>query len=301
MRRLSVRIPLICILLWCGPALADDVVVHSWTPPFEIEVLDLPTAPNGVDYRLFVRKPIVPLSDDERPLAVFVLDALWDLPAAAAMHSNVEFLRHVPPLLLVGIGYQNETEGIRLEANRTRDYTPTSWAPDDPNSHFLKPVDYEGSGGADDFLEFVQRTIVPLMEDRYDIDRDRRVLVGKSMGGLSATHALLARPALFSHYLIISPALWWDDYFVDFSDRAVMRQERATHTDRLDRPTRVYFTMGELEQNLGMHADVHVLARALRNRRDPNLTIEVRVMDGETHEGAFARGYAEGIRALLPR
>ncbi len=132
------------LLLAISPlcALAQDPQPEAWTPPYDIDVYDLPTASNGVGYRLFVRQPLVAPREGERPITVYVLDALWDLPAVSALHSNIEFLRRMPPILFVGVGYQNETNE-RLEANRTRDYTPTEFQPEDPDAHFLKPVDYE--------------------------------------------------------------------------------------------------------------------------------------------------------------
>ncbi len=282
-----------------SPLVAQQV--RSWTPPFEMEVIDLPVAANGVGYRLFVRKPIAAPRDGERPIVVYLLDALWDTPAVAAAESNSEFLGHLPPIYYVGIGYQDENEGARLEANRTRDYTPSAWAPEDPSQHFLKPVDYLHSGGAPAFLDVVEREIIPIVESRYSVDTATRVLVGKSYAGLLATTALLTRPGLFSHYLIISPALWWDDYFRDYRDRAVMRLEHEGHATKLPRATRVWIGMGSGEEQLGMLADVYVLGRALRLRRDPKLDLTIEVLPDEVHESIYIPAFARGIRHLLWR
>ena len=130
------------------PVAASAQQVRPWTPPFDAEVIDLPVAQNGVAYRLFVRKPISEPQGGEKPIVVYVLDALWDFPAVVAAHSNSEFLGHYPPIYYVGVGYQDENQRMRREEHRTRDYTPTAWAPADPSKHFLKPVDWEGSGGA---------------------------------------------------------------------------------------------------------------------------------------------------------
>lgn len=288
------------LLLLPAALAAQTSTAGPWRPPFAIHVHDLPESANGVRYRLFVREPLVEPRPGERPISVYVLDALWNLPAVVALHSNVEFLRRMPPIVFVGVGYQNETDA-RLERNRTRDYTPTAFRPADPAGHFLKPVDYEGSGGADAFLDVLADEIIPFVETNYEVDSSARALVGKSMGGLLATWALLTRPELFTHHLIISPALWWDNYFDDFHDRAVMVQERATHEERLAVPQHVYLTMGEEEERLGMLADVYVLSRALRLRDDPLLDLKVTLMDGEDHEGSFARGFGSGIRWLFER
>ncbi len=287
------------ILLTIIPNDASTQTVRSWQPPFEMEVIDLPVSNNGVAYRLFVRKPLVAPDSGERPVVVYILDALWDTPAVVAAESNAEFLGHFPPIYYVGIGYQNENDGVRLEANRTRDYTPTAWKPADPRQHFLQPVDYEGSGGASAFLDVLERQVFPQVESRYGVRGDTRVIVGKSYAGLLATYALLTRPALFSDYLIISPALWWDDYFLDYPDRAVMRLERAPHGGRLDEPTKVWIGMGDGEEGLGMLADVYVLGRALRLRRDPNLHLTVEIIPDETHESVYMPAFTRGLRQLL--
>ncbi|MGD8497198.1 MAG: alpha/beta hydrolase-fold protein [Gemmatimonadales bacterium] len=294
------RYLLASLLLAAAPSLSAQQV-STWKPPFTMEVIDLAVANNGVAYRLFVRKPISEPREGERPIVVYLLDALWDTPAVAAAESNSEFLGHFPPIYYVGIGYQDENAGVRHETNRTRDYTPTAWAPEDPSQHFLQPVDYEDSGGAAAFLDVLERQVIPYVENRYPVDPDRRVLVGKSYAGLLATTALLTRPALFSDYLIISPALWWDDYFRDYRDRAVMRLERQGHGDGLSRPTKVWIGMGSGEERLGMLADVYVLGRALRLRRDSNLDLTIEVIPDEVHESVYMPAFTRGIRHLLWR
>lgn len=289
-------LPLLCL---AAPLVAQDA--RPWTPPFAMEVIDLPTSTNGVGYRLFVRKPISEAREGERPIVVYLLDALWDTPAVVAAESNAEFLGHFPPIYFVGIGYQDENAGIRSEANRTRDYTPTAWAPADPSRHFLQPVDYEHSGGAPAFLDVIEREIIPLVETRYSVDAATRVLVGKSYGGLLAATALLSRPGLFSHYLITSPALWWDDYFTEYPPPAVMRLEQQSHETRLERPTRVWIGMGQGEERLGMLADVYVLGRALRLRNDPRLDLAIDVLPGEDHSSIYIPAFARGMRHLLWR
>lgn len=290
---------LVAILFILLPTALQSQAPRPWQPPFDIEVFDLPVSANGVGYRLFVRKPLVAPDSGERPVVVYLLDALWDTPAVVAAESNAEFLGHFPPIYYVGVGYQNENDGERLEANRTRDYTPTAWAPADPSRHFLKPVDYEHSGGASAFLDVLQAQVFPFIESRYDLGTSPRALVGKSFAGLLATVALLQRPSLFSNYLIISPALWWDDYFLDYRDRAVMRLEQEGRTARLARPTRVWIGMGDGEERLGMLADVYVLARALRLRNDTNLSLTVEIIPDEVHESVYMPAFTRGLRHLL--
>jgi predicted alpha/beta superfamily hydrolase len=52
--------------------------------------------------------------------------------------------------------------------------------------------------------------VLPFVEREYRVSRER-TLIGQSLGGLFATELLFRKPYLFTHYLIVSPSLWWDD------------------------------------------------------------------------------------------
>ena len=271
---------------------------HAYQAPFEAETIDLPRAANGIDYRLYVRKPLREPRAGEKVVTVYVLDALWNFPAAATMLANAEYLGQLPPLLLVGVGYRDDADGGH-EENRTRDYTPTAFAPADPKAHFLRPVGYEGSGGGPAFADVLEKQVIPYIEKTHSVDSARRVIVGKSMSGLAAAQILLTRPQLFTDYLLISPALWWDDYFKPFEQRAIARLETASHATKMTRPTQVYISAGDGEERLGMLADVYVFGRSLRLRNDKALDLKVQVLANEIHETAFAGGYTQGLRHVF--
>ncbi len=106
-----------------------------------------------------------------------------------------------PPVLVL-IGYDNE---LRIDSPaRTRDYT--AW---------IDRADDEGGtpqavgGGADLFLDLIERRIKPEVERRANIDTHQQSLWGHSLGGLFVLNALYTRPAAFQRYLSASPSLWW--------------------------------------------------------------------------------------------
>src|SRR3546814_18147361 len=68
--------------------------------------------------------------------------------------------------------------------------------------------------GASAFLDFLQRSVMPVIEARWHIDRRRETLVGHSFGGLLGVHAWLTRPALFDHVVVVSPSFWFGDGFL---------------------------------------------------------------------------------------
>jgi predicted alpha/beta superfamily hydrolase len=68
------------------------------------------------------------------------------------------------------------------------------------------------SGGAGNFLQFIEKELIPYMENNYRIDSNDRGLLGYSLGGLFSAWVLSKKPEIFRKYGICSPALFWDDY-----------------------------------------------------------------------------------------
>jgi predicted alpha/beta superfamily hydrolase len=60
------------------------------------------------------------------------------------------------------------------------------------------------------------------------------------LGGLFAIHALLTTPGSFTHYLLGSPSLYWNDEVMFERERAYSRKHR-------DLPARVFLSVGTNE------------------------------------------------------
>ncbi|UTW54622.1 alpha/beta hydrolase [Kordiimonas sp. SCSIO 12610] len=274
---------------------ASEPEAKPFTYPYDMKVYDLPTAANGVDYQLIIRAPLRPPADGEKSSTFYFLDALANMTPAAAMSYNYEIFNYIPSAYFVGIGYKNEEGDFWKEENRTRDYTPTKFKP--PAGHFLEKSrkDWVGSGGAPAFFDVVEKEIIPFMEANFDVHKMDRVLIGKSTSGLGATYALLNKPGLFNRYVIISPAIWWDDWLLPREERWVMKAARATKETEYSGETRVYFAVGEAEERLDLVTDLYVLANNLRKRRNDRLKINLEVLSGEQHEGVFPSAFMRGI------
>lgn len=294
------RLPVLLLAIACAAGAAETAVEPKpFEYPYEVFVYDLPVAANGVKYRLYVRPPLRKPGEGQVAASFYFLDAIANFVPAAAMTFNYEYFNYLPAAYYIGIGYQDEADGIAKEQNRTRDYTPTEFVPPDA-SHFLasNPASYEGSGGADAFLDVLEKEIIPFIESRFDVDSDERVLIGSSLGGLAAVHSLLTRPGLFERYLVVSPSIWWDDWLDARHERYVMKAVRQNEDLSYPRETRAYFAVGDAEERLGMVTDLYVLTNALQRRRDGNLKVRLEVLDGEIHEGVFPAAFMRGIVGL---
>lgn len=113
--------------------------------------------------------------------------------AGLVQFGSFSWINMLPETIVVGIA----------NVDRRRDFTY-------PTKNLKDQKDFPTSGGATKFIEFLEAELQPFINEHYRIGANR-TLIGQSLGGLLATQVLLRKPALFDHYIIISPSLWWDD------------------------------------------------------------------------------------------
>ena len=127
--------------------------------------------------------------------------------------------------------------------NRNRDMMP------------VVAKDYPGPPGADKFLTYLEKELIPDIEKEYRTAQPR-ILLGKSLSGLFTIYALLARPTVFNGYVGCS-AGWFGEnnqYFLALSNKALQNVESFA--------TRRVF-----------------MANSLRDRYDPDQTIHRQMVE----------------------
>ena len=94
-----------------------------------------------------------------------------------------------------------------LNTDRTRDLTPTHTVmmPGGRPTDFLRT-----SGGGENFTTFLSKELIPHIDSAYHTN-SYRILVGHSLGGLTAINILLNHTDLFSAYIAIDPSMWFDN------------------------------------------------------------------------------------------
>jgi predicted alpha/beta superfamily hydrolase len=242
------------------------------------------------------------------PATLYVSDANGLFAGAVDMVRLMQLSAHLPPMLVVGIGYR--LAGIAgTEALRTRDFTPTF----DREFEQIFPTQTM-MGGADKFLAFIRDELQPWVHENYDVDAASSAFFGHSQGGLFATYVLLTQPDTFARYGIGSPSLWWhDDVMFECEARYA-----ATHDDLA---AKVFFSVGEFEDHEGrqreasrlspgeqqvaglryidMVADSERMAAVLRDRRYPSLEMESEVLPGEFHITVPLLNLSRSLRYLF--
>jgi predicted alpha/beta superfamily hydrolase len=202
---------------------------NLWQPATlqQARQLDITSPITGQTYRIFVSIPTTPPPPAGYPV-IYALDGNATFPTLAVMARTI-LPRGAALPVVVGIGYPGEFD---YGMGRGRDYTPPSSA-DGPAKE----------GGADLFLDFIERELKPLIGTLAPLDPARQALYGHSYGGLCTLHALFTRPAMFQTYLAASPSIWYRERVVLGGMEGFGRRVAA-----LPSKPALMLAVGELEQ-----------------------------------------------------
>jgi predicted alpha/beta superfamily hydrolase len=247
------------------------------------EVRTLVSSVSGQEYRISVALPLTYGQDAGNTYpVVYLLDAnMWFGMATEITRLLYFYREELPEVIVVGIGYTtddpNEVKDLRLS-----DLTPTQTE--------------AGTGQAEQFLQFLQKDVIPSIEARYRADPVDRTLVGQSLGGLFALYVLFHAPETFQRYVVCSPSLWWDG-------KVAFDYEEEFATQHSDLPAKLFLSVGELEEQewlgVGMVTNVQALHQKLEDRNYAGLEMDMAIMAGETHSSAFPGAFTRGLKTVF--
>ncbi|TNC12917.1 alpha/beta hydrolase [Methylobacterium terricola] len=252
---------------------------------------------SGRSYRIFLAWPDTAMPEDGWD-AVYLLDGnAWfgTLNDGLRMRARRPEVTGVRPAVAVGIGYPID-EAVDV-VRRRYDLTPPRSGP---------AVEERETGGAELFLDFLTDELAPMVEARFGLAGQRRVLFGHSLGGLFVLHAVLTRPSSFAAFAAASPSLWFDD-------GALLR---ACGAARLPQAVRLMIAVGALEQpaaqaaspvteegpgDRAMIANARAVAECLRARSGAGPGIRFHVFEDENHASVVPVALGRALPFLLAR
>lgn len=159
--------------------------------PFVIgETITLKSDILNEDRQIMISKPAGYDQSSAKYPVMYLLDGNTHFHHTTGIIQFLSSVGNMPQMIVVAIP----------NTQRTRDLTP---ATSDTSSRL------QNAGGADNFLKFIRRELMPHVESNYRT-QPYKLLVGHSFGGLFAINTLLTHPESFDAYVAISPSLWWD-------------------------------------------------------------------------------------------
>lgn len=178
---------------------------------------------------------------------------------------------------MVGIGFPVPIDDV--QPYRKQNYVPPGWN------------DEEGIGGAENFLRFIRKDLIPLIEAEYRVNSTDRMLFGSSRGGLFALYAPVQRSPTFNRYIIGSPWFTQDD------TEEVFRSEDDYAACHSDLAAKVFMAAGFLEPEPVVR-NVRQLGKILRSRNYSSLRLTTHIFEGETHMSVTPYTLCKGMKVV---
>jgi predicted alpha/beta superfamily hydrolase len=229
--------------------------------------------------------------DADYPLLV-CLDPQWTFGTVCDSALNLGLARLIPRVIVAGIGWDTSSsrEVLRL---RGEAYTPT----DAPFPDRVAPRDAgpAPSGGAPRYQRWLLDEALPFLDDRYRSRPGQRLVVGHSLSALFGLYCLCTAPGAFSHYLLASPSIWWDDRVILEIEAREAARPGATHG-------KVFISVGADEEVGGlspMVSNAKEVAERLGSRGHPELDLTLALLPGEIHFSTIPAAVSRGLRWLL--
>lgn len=202
-------------------------------------------------------------------------------------------LRHVSELsreIIVGIDFADK-DGNPADsfADYTRDLTPSAdddWA----------QASTAGSGGrAENFIQFINNEVKPLINKTYNVNKYNQTLVGHSFGGLFGLYVLFNHSDSFNRFVIASPSLWWDD-------AVIFKLEEKYANTHTNMAKKVFLSVGSKEFESGpqgMIDNTRKMAEKLKSRNYSDLDLGFNIFEDETHLSVVGISIQEGIETVF--
>lgn len=235
----------------------------------------------GRDYRIMVSLPEGDVPYTGGYPVIYIVDGNALFPA---LHAAKRVQEHWKGAILVAIGYPSNTP---YDFNRRA----FDLSPPQPAERNDPP-----QGGQDLFLDFIEKRLMPKVNERFKVDQDQRSLVGWSFGGMFGVYSLFTRPALFQHVVAISPSLWWRDRYLLAHERAFTEQAHAGKLDLTHTSLSIWAGDREMPQEI---QDVRALQRRLENLSQYGLRSDFQLEAGEDHMSIPFRVTTRVLEELL--
>lgn len=147
-----------------------------------------------------------------------------------------------------------------------------------------------GDGNGDNYIRFITQTLKPYIDTHYTTKTNPRntLIIGSSLGGLLAYHAVLQYPDVFGKAGVFSPSF-------SYSETPYTLTEKAK-----DIKAKIYFLAGDAESDT-MVEDIKKMERLLDRSRCYCLMLTKTkiVKNGQHYEKLWREGFAEALHWLL--
>lgn len=269
------------LLCFSLPKIQQEIPKESPAyPRVEIKDSELRTLKSkhvGQEYKINIFFPKDYEKENKRYPVVYVLDAEYNFGCVAYIARRLIKNGDIPKILLVGIAYDTGYEDFYDK--RFGDSTPES------------RIHGHNSGGAEQFTQFIEKELIPFVNQNFRTIPGDRTIVGHSITGFYCCYVLFRHPYLFDRYIIVSPSLW-------FSNGIVFEYEEAFASKNKDMHASAFLSVGEDESQRIREGSIN-LSSTLSKRGYLHLRFQFSLVEGENHRSLFPFAFSRGLRFVF--
>jgi uncharacterized protein len=220
---------------------------------------------------------------DSLPI-VFVLDADMSFGLVYDIVRWLQWGREIPYVAVVGISYGTGQKD--WWAKRSRDFSESKdatklWG------------DWPLAGGAANFKSFIEKELFQFLETEYNLKGDSRTIIGLSFGGLFCADILFSKPELFNNYVILGPALLWND-------KEIFKQESKFAENHSAVNANVFTAIGKLDDE-DIKKPWSEFVDQIKSRNYKGLTLNTWIIEDETHLSMLPVSLTRGLKSTLTK
>lgn len=261
-----------------GVLSAQDKVCLDNTQQFSISSKYV----TGENYIIQVGLPISYSSTHKSYPVLYVLDGDKSFGMTKEIADWLMWSNEIKNIIVVGISYGH---GMDVWwSKRARDYTSSS------DTIFGK--DFLNAGGADNFVKFIKNELFPAINKTYRTNPDSSAISGLSFGGLLSSYILFMQPGMFKGYIIISPALVWNN-------KSILKLETGYFSIHKELNKAVYIAYGSLDDKDWVINPTDEFISMIKIHNYLDLKFVPKIFEGETHISVFSTALTNGLKTIF--
>jgi len=229
---------------------------------------------------------------------VYLTDANWFFGMVVDIVRNMAWFGNITDAIIVGIGYpENKDPQESWRDTIARRFYELSPVRDEGFETWVAGVlERPLTGGAEDLLNFIRHELIPIIDEEFRTDPEKRILMGHSLGGTFAASTLLEAPSLFHCYILGSP-------FLSYGNGVVFKREDQYAKRNKKLAAKVHLWVGDREEALTETTltDTIRFGTILESRKYKGLRLNRQIFSDLEHSEVIAPGFQAGLKFALQK
>lgn len=241
-------------------------------------------------------------SSDKEYKTLYYLDAYWLSEITLGSYTILDLCDYVEDVVFVGITLNGSEDDWYKQ--RQMDFTPSQFE----NLGIFKPqnnikitvkkatgreLNKESTGGANLFLNFLEKDVIEFVENEYPNFNKRRGLLGHSFGGLFGFYTLQNNPELFQDLLLISASLSWNSY-------ELVKKENFSKLKESESVIKLYHSYGG-EEVKAIKTSNNEVSKIITELELENLNYKFEPIKNTNHHSVLSRAIYDGLLYLYKK